>query len=204
MSVLVEEVFSDFNIELLEFGIKPTSIPDQRKIRLLNEGIRIFAEMGKAFDYEISINIKEDVNTYDLPDNYYSLIKVRYNGDRLFKRPLDIKTANSVKYYDDIVDNKIVLIGTPGEDGDGYLVVRYFGYSAISITSTDDEIELLSKHSQYQQALVFYLLFRVLQNKPEFANNAGYYGSYFNTKVNQCAGNQLAKVKQGDTIRLGY
>jgi len=192
MSILVSEILSDFNAEIINYIPDPTSIANARKIRLIDKCQRYFAADGLAFDEHIYINVKEDVDTYTLPDTFLALYAVEYDETRIIRLPRGAPVPTTVKYYE-TYDNKIVLIIAPDEDGDAYLKVFYYRLPAITTQHTTDEVELANKHPEYQDAIVDYLLYEILKSKPELAQISIHHWQKYSDAILKCKSKQRKK-----------
>ena len=201
MPVLVSEILSDFNADIINYIPDPTSIANARKIRLIDKCQRLFAIDGLAFDDIDYINVKEDVDTYKLPDSFLVLCAVEYDETRLIRLPRGVPIPTSVKYYE-TYDNKIVLIDAPAEDGEAYLKVFYYRLPAITIQHTTDEVELANKHPEFQDAIVNYLLYEILKSNPTFEHLSIHHWQKFNNDIEKCKSKQRKKT-MNTMIRLG-
>ena len=193
MPILVSEILSDFNAEILNYIPNPTAIAKARIIRLIDKCQRLFAKEGLAFDDIVYINIKEDVDTYTLPTTFLTLYAVEYDESRLIRLPRGVPAPTTVKYYE-IYDNKIVLTGTPDEDGDALLKVFYYRLPAITLQITTEEVELANKHPEFQDAIIDYLLYEILKSKPELAQLSIHYWQKFSNAIENCKTKQRKKV----------
>lgn len=202
MSVLVSEIISDFNAQMLDYKQDPTVIATSRLIRLINKCQREFAVRGLAFDDIVYINTVAEQSTYDLPDTFLTAYgSPEYDSGRIIPLPHGVPAPSSVKYYR-TYDNKIQLIDAPSESGDEKLKVYFYRLPSITISVTTDEVELVNKHLELQDAVVDFLLYEILASKPEFNNVTSYHWSKFNTAIDMCKSKQRKKVLQ-NTMHLG-
>ena len=193
MTILASEIISDFHAEISAYMPDPSIIPNTRLLRLIDKCQREFAKKGLAFDDIVTRNVVSGTDMYELTDTLLTPYHVEYDDNRIIPCPRGISTPSTVKYYY-IYDTRIQLIKTPEEDGTAYLTVWIYRLPDITVSVPGDEIELASKHPEFQDAIVDYLLYETLKSKPEYSNIAEHHWQKYQSSVDDCKSKQRKKT----------